>query len=158
MTLTATTAVVARRPGTATRAQRNSAELGTPPSIEVAREALSAARRTRAEYLIALTEGLIDISDLLAFAVTEDGAPLRRISLRQLLLSQPGWGERRTARVLSALSDRLGTAERPKDMTIAWLIDPRSGGRRYLAWLDVRQAKSSAPWPGFPFATRKGDR
>lgn len=152
-----TTATVVRR-RTSTTGQHPAAAAVTPaPPIENARQALSAARLMRSEYLIALVEGLVTVEDVIEAAMADSGKPLRRISLRQLLLSQPGWGERRTNRLLSVLADRLGAAERPKDMTVAWLIDPRSGGRRYLAWLDVQQAKNSVPWAGFPFAPRKGD-
>lgn len=126
------------------------------PSLERARTALSQARLVRAEYLVALAEGLIDVSDVLEFAATEAGKPLRRISLRQLLLSQPGWGDRRTKHALSLLTDRLGAPINMKEMTIAWLLDPRAGGRRYMAWLDVRQPKDEAPWPGFPFTAGEG--
>lgn len=155
-----TTATVARRRPTlaaASPGNTQSAPAPVAPPIESARAALSQARLMRAEYLIALAEGLITVQDVIDAALNDDGRPLRRISLRQLLLSQPGWGERRTTRLLSVLAGRMGSTDRPKDMTIAWLLDPRCGGRRYLAWLDVQQAKNSAPWPGFPFAPRKGD-
>lgn len=143
-------------PGTALP-PRPAATIITPP-IENARDALSAARRLRSEHLVALAEGTVTISDVVDTAITEDGAPLRRISLRQLHLSQAGWGERRTARLLSAIADRLGSTDHPRDMTVAWLIDPRSGGRRYLIWLDAQQAKDNKPWTGFPLAAHTGDR
>lgn len=131
-----------------------------PPqsSIETARTALVDARRLRAEYLVAVATGLVTVHDVVRASATETGKPLRRISLRQLHLSSEGWGERRTARLMSALAERIGGSETPHDKTIAWLIDPRSGGRRYLAWIDVQRSKNSAPWAGFPFTLGGGQQ
>lgn len=126
------------------------------PSVVSARAALSDARRQRAEYLIALSEGLLEPRDVVDAAALDAGRPLRKITLRQLHLSQEGWGERRTQRLLSAVAARIGLSEEHvKGKTVAWLIDPRSGGRRYLAWLDAQQEKDGAPWAGFPF-TKQG--
>lgn len=124
------------------------------PSLDKAHSALSAARLMRAEYLVALTEGVITMQDIIEASLNEIGKPLRRISLRQLLLSQPGWGQRRASRFLRAVAERLEVACDPREMTIAWLTDPRAGGRRYLAWLDVTQPKNGSPWAGFPFTPR----
>lgn len=125
------------------------------PSIDKARAALNTARRQRAEYLVAITDGLVTVLDVIEAAAADSGRALRRISLRQLLLSQPGWGERRTNRILSALAARMGANDDPKDMTIAWLIDPRSGGRRFLAWLDVLGVISGEPRKAFPYTGPK---
>lgn len=148
----------AAAPTTSTPGTKVSTAKTVPPSIDKARQALARARLLRGEYLVALASDLITAHDVVQAAMTDEGKPLRRISLRQLHLSSPGWGERRTKRLLSALSERLGASEKTQDMTIAWLIDPRSGGRRYLAWLDAQQPKAHAPWPGFPYMALKGDR
>lgn len=125
-------------------------------SITTARAALSQARRYRAEHLVAVAEGLLSPLDVITQAGTENGRPLRRITLRQLLLSQPGWGQRRTDRFLSALAARLGVTSPVEEPTIAWLIDPRAGGRRMLVWLDVTQKKNTV-WRGAPLAAHRED-
>jgi hypothetical protein len=109
----------------------------------------------RAEYLVALAEGLLTINDVIDAASTAEGIPLRRISLRQLLTTQPGWGERRAAKVLSVVCSNMDVSDVKGDLTIGWLIDPRAGYRRWLSWLDAHQAKIEGPWAGFP--RNKGD-
>lgn len=127
-------------------------ERSSPP-ITDAREALATARRRRAEQLVALAEGRVTPLEVVHAAATEAGRPLRRISLKQLHLTQHGWGERRTSRLLVGLAARLGLhPDQVADKQISWLIDPRAGGRRYLAWLDVQHPKASGPWTGFPYA------
>lgn len=127
------------------------------PSTATARAALSEARRQRAEHLVALANGILTPHDVVDAATADSGRALRRISLRQLHLSCEGWGERRTSRLLSDLAARIGLPARDVEReTIAWLLDPRAGGRRYLAWLDVQQAKTKGPWAGFPFSPGEG--
>ena len=138
---TTVSAVVSRRPGS---------NQAPTPSIENAREHLATARRVRAEYLVSVSEGLITPLDVIEQAATREGRALRKVSLRQLMLSVPGWGPSRVNRLLSVLGARISSTEHVGDKTIAWLIDPRSGGRRFLSYLDVNQTKVS-PWPGFPF-------
>lgn len=127
--------------------------LAFAPSADTARAALSEARRMRSEYLVAVTTGLLTVRDVVDAAALDSGRPLRRILLRQLHLSQEGWGDARTSRLLSGLGARIDLRDgEVGDWTIAWLLDPRAGGRRYLAWLDVQQEKTVEPWTGFPFA------
>lgn len=122
------------------------------PTLDTANAARTSARRYRAEWLIALTEGLINPFELFEQAATEEGKPLRKLSLRQVLLSQPGWGKSKTYPRLEMLRDTLKASNAEK-LTVGWLIDPRSGGRRFLTFLDIFTAtKTEPPWPGFPFA------
>lgn len=126
------------------------------PSLSTARAALVDARRYRAEWLVAVAQGLTGPLDLVVQAATEEGEPLRTISLQQLLLSVPGWGHLRSAQVLRDLAGVLDVdCAVVGRHTVGWLLDPRAGGRRVLAWLDAHQ-RPRAPWPGFPFASARG--
>lgn len=122
-----------------------------------ARAHLDEARLQRSRHLIAITEGDLTALDVVGAACAEEGKPLRRISLRQLLLAQPRVGEQRARRHLSVVAAILGTNEDLGTKSIAWLIDPRSGGRRLLAWLDAQQPRHEL-WPGFPFAPEPAAR
>lgn len=125
------------------------------PSLHEARVALATARRYRAEWLISVAEGLLTPLDVITRAATEEGKPLRKISLRQLLLAQPGHGDKRASDALEALAARceLPAGTDLNDLTIAWLLDPRAAGKRVLSWLDVHHPKTQ-PWPGFPYAPK----
>jgi hypothetical protein len=101
------------------------------------------------EWLDSLSTGLNSISDLITAATSEDDRALRRLSLRQVLLHQKGWGRARTERVLSDLLSSLGL-EPTRRLTVAWLIDARAGGRRVRALADAYPGVQ--PWIGFPYA------
>ncbi|WP_159604633.1 hypothetical protein [Agromyces humi] len=120
--------------------------------LAVANDARARANELRAEALINLAEGVFTQQDLFEFAATASGKPLLRIPLRQVLLSTPGVGEARAGKVLERLRDLLNVRTQPRDMTIAWLLDSRAGGRRFLAWLDTVSPIRTEPWPGFPWA------
>jgi hypothetical protein len=115
----------------------------------------AAARRCRAEWMLGVTQGLIEPTQLVQHAATDDGAPLLRINLRRLLLARPGRGARDADSVIEALlrehpSRTNGT--KPADLTVAWLLDNRALGRRFSTWLAVLHAnRTEPPWPGFPF-------
>ncbi|MGL5827739.1 MAG: hypothetical protein ACRCYU_23465 [Nocardioides sp.] len=124
------------------------------PDVVRAREALATARATRAEYLVALAEGLLTPTDVLEAAAREEGKPLRRILVQQLHMSCKGVGPGTTKRLMAELAARVPGCPPAHRVTVAWLLDPRAGGRRFLAWLDIQQPKSAPPWPGFPLAAR----
>lgn len=125
----------------------------TGASLARAREALGQASGVRAEHLLAITEGTLTVLDVIEAACTGPGRPLRRIGLRQLCLAQQGWGIRRTDALLSTLAERAGDEGALRDLDIAWLIDPRYYGRRFLLWADLlRPRRTAPPWPGFPYA------
>ncbi|WP_277209219.1 hypothetical protein [Isoptericola croceus] len=123
-----------------------------PASVTQARSALAAARRHRAEYLMSITEGLLEVGDLIKAASAPDGHPLLVLRLHQVLLAQPGWGTTTTDRTLARLAGALGAELPPRGrLTVAWLLDPRSDGSRYLAWCEaLRTDRTQPPWPGFP--------
>lgn len=134
-------------------------EAGPPaPSLAGARAALTSARRYRAERLLAVAGGELSALAVIAQAATAQGAPLRRISLRQLLLAVPHCGQQSTTRVLHDMAGVLTVdAAGLGGCTVGWLVDPRSGGRRMLAWLDAHQRpRPEPPWPGFPYAPVRG--
>lgn len=120
-------------------------------NLALANTAKQKAARTRSEWLVSLgVEGLVSIPDLIRQATTEEGRPLRRITLRQLLLTQEGWGRARVDRVLSHTLSLLGH-EPTRRLTVAWLIDARAGRRRVHALADALTERA-VPWIGFPYA------
>jgi len=119
-------------------------------SLALANATKKEASRIRAEQLLSLQSGLTTIPDLILAASSEDSRALRRITLRQLLISQEGWGEARVHSVLSRTSSLLGLDPTSR-LTVAWLIDARAGGRRLRAFADARSARVT-PWTGFPYA------
>ena len=90
--------------------------------------------------------------DVVTAAGQADGAPLLRISLRQLLGSQPDWGKSKTETAMARMLTLLGEAGARRDQTIAWLVDPRVRGTRLIAFADATAGRTGPPWPGFPFA------
>lgn len=120
-------------------------------NLGLANTAKREAARTRGAWLISLgVEGNKTIPDLVRQATTEEGRPLRRITLRQLLLTQEGWGRARADRVLSHTTSLLGH-EPTSRLTVAWLIDARAGRRRVHALADALTERD-VPWIGFPYA------
>lgn len=118
-------------------------------------KAIAAAKIARANALMAVAEGLVSIWDILQMAAID--IPLRKISLQQLLAAQPGWGMRRAEKVISdtlAFSERETHAQYARRATIGWLLDNRSGGGRYRAFVDavLRTDATEPPWPGYPYS------
>jgi hypothetical protein len=129
------------------------------PPLEIANTARALATQERARQLIAVTNMNITIHEVIRAAATPQGRPILRITLRQLLLAQPGWGEQKTNAVLNKLSSSLGQpTPQLRKLTIAWLLDPRAGGRRFMAFCDTFNANSAPPWRGYPFATRPNNK
>lgn len=123
------------------------------PPLSLANSALADARRQRAEWLIAVAEGTVPLDDFIRHAATEEGRPLLRVKLRQLLMAQPGWGEVKTRALIDHVLAITGAAGMSHTkVTLAWLLDSRAGGKRFLAFLDAITPKAAPPHPGFPFA------
>ncbi|GAA4153738.1 hypothetical protein GCM10022286_00490 [Gryllotalpicola daejeonensis] len=114
-----------------------------------------AARRQRAAALLRVTAGEITVPDLIREACSEAGRPLLRLTLRQVLLAQPKWTKGRVERTLirlgQVLEADLGEHAR---LNLAWLVDPRSGGRRFTAFCDCLVPSQAPPWDGFPWTPR----
>ncbi|MEJ7648669.1 MAG: hypothetical protein WKF57_06510 [Nakamurella sp.] len=128
-------------------------------SIASAHTALERARRSRAEWLVSLSDGMIRPLDVFAQAATLEGAPLRKLTLRQVLTNTPGIGEATVRKQLTRLSRELGIAadHGAKSATVGWLLDNRTHGRRFIAWLGTVECDRVRPaWSGWPFAVEPG--
>lgn len=129
--------------------------MSTTPELAVANSARANAARMRAEKLISVASSEATIHDLIMEASGSRGRPLLRVTLRQLLLAVPGWGNERASRIISKMTAVLGAKGSPtpqRKLTIAWLLDPRAGGRRFMAFCDSLKENDTSPWSGFPFA------
>lgn len=124
----------------------------TPPIThsQRARDALAQARRLRSAALIAVAEGRSTPTEVILHAMTDEGRYLRILTLRELLHAQHGWSGAKATRMLGRIRAILETTDDLTTKTISWLIDPKCGGRRLIAWLDIH-AHRTTPWPGFPF-------
>ena len=111
----------------------------TPGELTVAR--VSAAK-TRGGWLAALRTNMVTAADLIGYAQTDQGAPLRRIMLEDLAGPRPG-------PVLARLLRETGdTNNPPARLNVAWLLDGRAAGRMDAWRLAV--ADPSTPWDGWP--------
>lgn len=128
----------------------------TLPSLSTANSARARARRYRASALLAIADdnNRTTVNDILRHACTEKGRPLLRLTLKQLLLAQPGVGDETVTRILNHTVRVVGVASPPRRLTVAWLLDARAGGRRFMAFCDALADNSKQPWPGFPFMPR----
>lgn len=98
-------------------------------------EAAAAAAVERSRALIYLQEGGIDLETLLAMANDNDPAALRKIKLSQVLDALPGITSAKRDRVLRRLGERFKISGRASNLTIDWLINRRSDGRRIEAFV-----------------------
>lgn len=90
------------------------------------------------------------VAQVLAAAAGQENRPLMKLRLRMLLRFQPGWGAVRADQIIDHVLSVTGAKLDRRLVTVAWLLDPRAGGRRYTAWLDAIEPKKDPPWPGFP--------
>ncbi|PPG14393.1 hypothetical protein [Rathayibacter rathayi] len=119
--------------------------------MQLPNAAKKAANEMRAEWLYSIAAGYVTTTDVLTVASTTEGAPLRRLTLHQLLSHQPSWGDARSGRVITHLRRVLGESTiAQKRMTVAWLLDARAGGRRLQVFEDAL-APRVIPFDGFPF-------
>lgn len=138
-----------------------------PPAtpLPVANKALNAAVKMRAEYLLSITIGDITPLDLIRQAARPDGRPLLTIPLKKILSAQQGWGAKKAENALTEIcavlrEDLKTDRKNGHKLTVGWLLDPRSGGRRLMAWVDVVEVRprgNMPPWSGFPFAKNIGE-
>lgn len=122
------------------------------PDLAVANSARAEANLVRAKALIEVAQGHRTITDVVTAAAGDHEKALLRLTVRQLLLAQPGWGEERTRQVISKITDIVG--QTPDHMTVAWILDPRAAGRRFMAFCDAITSNTQPPWPGYPFAKK----
>ncbi|WIB65455.1 hypothetical protein [Curtobacterium sp. MCBD17_040] len=124
------------------------------PPLADANSARAAARHLRATALMHVATGRASVHDVIRLACKPNGKPLLRITLKQLLLAQPGVGDETVARITRHVLHLTGSDVAPRKFTIAWLLDARAGGRRFMAFCDALGNNSATPWPGFPFTPR----
>jgi len=110
-------------------------------------QAQAAARRLRADWLLALETGVLGIDELLATAGADARSPLRRIRLFQLLASLPRTTRGRARDDLAAFRRIAGVprAMPDKELTVGWLVDGRSHPRRVTALVDALHASDRRP-------------
>ena len=120
-----------------------------PPPNRVAElnQARAAARRARADWLLALETGVLGVDELVAAAGADPRSPLRRIKLFQLLASLPGSTPSRACGVLAAFRRIAGVprALPDRELTVGWLVDGRSNPRRVTALVDALNASDRRP-------------
>lgn len=127
------------------------------PPLDVAYSAAVAANRQRAAALIAVSDpaAAMSVTGVISAACIPSGRPLRRITLRQLLLAQQGWSSDRVGKTLERTVASLEIESIDlRRLTIAWLLDPRAGGTRFMAFCDALHHRTAGPWDGFPFAPK----
>ena len=126
----------------------------TPPTTPLSRanDALHEARMLRAEWMVALAEGLVTLDDLLAEALTDEGRPLRRIRLSQVLASLPEASPPATNLALERLAEFADVPEHqdPHRLTVGWLIDNRYAAAHQDAFAAALDISSAAPAAAFP--------
>lgn len=126
-----------------------------PPSNPTSKlnDARNEARRVRAEWLIALDQGVVSLADLLD-AAREDRR-LGVIHLRQALAAQPGWSLVAANRAVTMIKrwDPQARKLPHKKLDLRWVV-----GTPYwhdhmglLADALVSRSKREAPCPQFPY-------
>ncbi|MCU6481284.1 hypothetical protein [Arthrobacter sp. A2-55] len=123
-----------------------------PYGLEKLNQARQNAARLRAEWMLLVHDGTVTLNDVLQEAQHQESKALLRLSVRQLLMSQPNWGRGKADSVIGHILSVLDVEIDRRLVTVGWLLDPRAGGRRFAAWLDAFEPKQRPPWPGFPHA------
>lgn len=132
-----------------------------PPPVPVTRAAGSARRanQARASALLGVSEGVLQVQDVLTQAAEDPSGALLRIRLRQLLMAQPDWGPSRSEQIIRRTLSVLGETDveraRIVEIRLAWLLDNRAGGMRLAAFCEAIRPRSKSPaepWEGFPYA------
>jgi hypothetical protein len=119
-------------------------------SVDTLNEARRRANRLRSTSLVLVADGLLTPIQFVDQSGTASGAPLRRTTLFQLLMNQPGWGRVRARAIVNTIADVTGVRPDVRKITVGWAIDPRAHGRHYQALVDSLTPKATDPWPGFP--------
>jgi hypothetical protein len=110
-------------------------------------QARAAARRARADWLLALESGVLGVDELVAAASADPQSPLRRIRLFQMIASLPMASPSRARDMLAAFR-RMAVMPRAlpdRELTVGWLVDRRSNPRRITALVDALNASGRQP-------------
>ncbi|MBG0738705.1 hypothetical protein IV500_04640 [Paeniglutamicibacter antarcticus] len=129
--------------------------MSAAPTLETANEARRGADTYRAQWLMLVHEGMVTPGDVLTDAAGTQARPLLKLTLRQLLLAQPGWGRTRAYAIIDKVLSVADASIDRRQVTIGWLLDPRAGGRRFAAWLDAIDPRKELSAPGFPHAKKE---
>ncbi len=120
-------------------------------SVEELNERRRAARRYRAEWLLALRAGAVDLSDVLRQSKTDEGSPLAALGLRDILNTAPGGTPAKANKTIQRTLDGVGVEMRPSAVKVRWLTDRRASVRRLTSLADAMTRDSrkapSATWP-----------
>lgn len=109
-------------------------------------------RQLRAAELTRLADRTSNLDDLLERASLPDGAPLRRLRILQVLVTA-GVANAAAVRAIRLAIDQVEEdVARPTALTLAWLMDARSGERRLDALGDALTGREVSPGRAFPFA------
>lgn len=119
------------------------------------------ARQVKQRWYDCITTGKKTFYDLIEAACADDGSgrPLHRLKIHLVLAAQPDCSTQRARAILRkivALLDMPADTE-IETLTIAWLIDSRSQGRRIAAYLDVTvplRVPEGFPWSAVPASVR----
>lgn len=124
------------------------------PTMDRVNAARAAADAIRGETLAALEAGRTTTAEIIQSACLPDGAPLRRITLVRLFTGSGLHSRRFVREALRRAHTFLGekTPGNVDRLTVMWLVDGRTDGRRIRAVSDALDRKDTAPWPGFPYA------
>ena len=109
-------------------------------------------RQLRAAELTRLADRASNLDDLLERASLPDGAPLRRLRILQVLVTAGVANAAASRAIRLAVDEVEEDVARPTALTLAWLMDARSGERRLDALDDALTSRESPPGRGFPFA------
>lgn len=123
-----------------------------PTPLDVANLALTAARLVRGEWLHLLATGSVAVADLLVAAAEVDGAPLRKLRLAQVLASQEDWSLERARHVVEmTVRNTPGRSKPKRQVTVGWLLDPMSDGRRLRAFAEAMASLDADHLDRFPY-------
>ncbi|MBF4549375.1 hypothetical protein [Pseudoclavibacter sp. VKM Ac-2888] len=109
-------------------------------------------RQLRAAELTRLADRTSTLDDLLERASTPEGEPLRRLRILQVLVTAGVANAAAVRAIRLAVDEVEESVDRPTSLTLAWLMDARSGERRLDALGDALNDREAPPERGFPFA------
>lgn len=120
-------------------------------TIDELNTARRAASRARAEWLVGLESGFVTVGDVLEYSTNENGAVVNKLKLRSMLTA--AHGAPRAKAIVKHMLAILELEVPSSELTVGWLMDQRTGGRRVMALADALNPKTGPPFPGFPFRT-----